>query len=210
MDGRETVRWTTWLLLCSLSWLLVACGSGSNTPSSNSDPAAESQARPASASETPAAASAAAKDASFEPEDEFARQALNAINQARGVPRTCGGTAYPAVAPLRWSLKATEAARIESDWMQTNNSWGHVWPDGTNVATRLDRAGYSWQSAGENIAAGFMSLELVMNAWLESPGHCVNIMRSDVDEVGVSLIWGESRNTYRSYWTMVLARPADH
>lgn len=209
MDGRANAGWTTWLLIGSVAGLLVACGGGSGSSDSSNDPAGGAQARPASMPGDSAASGTAAKDASLEPEDEFARDALKAINDARAVARNCGGATYPSVAPVRWSLKATEAARIESDWMQTNNSWGHVWPDGTNVATRLDRAGYEWQSAGENIAAGFMSLESVMKAWLDSPGHCVNIMRADVDEVGVSLIWGESRNTYRSYWTMVLARPAD-
>lgn len=207
MTGRANVGWARWLPLGAVLSLLVACGGGSSSPDSGNDAAAGSQARPAAIGNELLSADAAGKDASFEPQGEFARETLKAINDARAQPRTCGATAYPAVAPLRWSLKATEAARIESDWMQATNSWGHVWPDGTNVATRLDRAGYEWQSAGENIAAGFLSLESVMIAWLESPGHCANIMRADVDEVGVSLIWGESRNTYRSYWTMVLAKP---
>ncbi len=185
--------------------LLAACGNGAedgaNPPAAA--PAAAGTSEAVVAGDT---ASAAPKDSSATPDGEFAQANLKAINEVRAAPQRCGDTNYPAVAPLRWNLRATEAAAIESRWMQANNTWGHVWPDGTAVADRLTRAGYTWQSAGENIAAGFVTLESVMQAWIDSPGHCVNIMRADVDEVGVSLILGASSNTYRSYWTMVLAK----
>ncbi len=187
--------------------LLTACGSGDDQSSNTPAPAPAAAAAGASAAAVAGdTASAAAKDSSATPDGEFAQSNLKAINEARAVGRRCGDTNFPAVAPLRWNLRATEAAATESRWMQSNNTWGHVWPDGTAVADRLTRAGYNWQSAGENIAAGFVSLETVMQAWIDSPGHCVNIMRADVDEVGVSLIPGTGSNTYRSYWTMVLAK----
>lgn len=191
------------LAVILMSVLLAACGSGGGGDSSA--PAAPADATAQSTADAAGATSTSVKESTFEPEDEFAAQTLKAINDARSVPRHCGDTEYPAVPAIRWNTRVTEAARIESNWMQSNNAWGHVWPDGTNVAGRLDQVQYRWQTAGENIAAGFVSLEAVMQAWLESPGHCVNIMRGDVAEVGVSLIWGDNANTYRSYWTMVLA-----
>lgn len=187
--------------------LLTACGSGGGSGADAASPGATTDAGANAAASAETAATATAKESSFEPEGEFAVETLKAINDARSVPRHCGETEYPAVPPIRWNTRVTEAARIESQWMQTHNSWGHVWPDGTNVASRLDQAEYRWRTAGENIAAGFLSLPAVMKAWLDSPGHCVNVMRADVDEVGVSLVWGEGSNTYRSYWTMVLASP---
>ncbi len=178
--------------------LLAACGSGSDNETGAPAPA------PAAVGGDSAVA--APKDSSEAPDGEFAQTTLKAINDARAAGRRCGAVDYPAVPPLRWNLRVTEAAAIESRWMQSNNTWGHVWPDGTAVADRLTRASYNWQSAGENIAAGFVTLETVMKAWIDSPGHCVNLMRADVDEVGVSLILGSATNTYRSYWTMVLAK----
>ncbi len=192
---RPILAFTGIAVLC----LLAACGSGSEDGTSTSAPANAVVVASDNAAAEP-------KDSSATPDGEFAQATLKAINDTRAVARRCGDANYPAVAPLRWNLRVTEAAAIESRWMQSNNTWGHVWPDGTAVADRLTRAAYNWQSAGENIAAGFVTLETVMQAWIDSPGHCVNLMRADVDEVGVNLILGNGTNTYRSYWTMVLAK----
>lgn len=192
--------------------LLVACGGGGETASNPTpnDPNANGGGAGGAAA-TPAGSTgeaAAPKDSNGVPDSEFGVAALAAINEARAVPRACGETVYPPVPAIRWNNLATEAALLESQFMQANNFWGHVWPDGTSVGERLSRVGYNWQAAGENIAAGFPSLEGVMKAWLDSPGHCVNIMRADIDEVGVSLVLGTGGNTYNSYWTMVLAKQA--
>jgi uncharacterized protein YkwD len=48
--------------------------------------------------------------------------------------------------------------------------------DGTSVGGRIAAAGYSWQRAGENIAAGQSSPEAVTAAWMGSPGHRQNIL----------------------------------
>ena len=46
-----------------------------------------------------------------------------------------------------------------------------------------------------------------MQAWIDSPPHCVALMRADIAEVGVALVPGREDSTYLSYWTMVLATP---
>lgn len=210
MSGQQEIRLpqslSSALALCTLALCaLAACGGGGDSSTSHS---AATSANEAATTARPASTTAAAKDSSFSPQDEFAATVLAAINDARAEARRCGDKDYPAVAAIRWNPRVTDAARLESQWMQTDNAWGHTWPDGTTVTQRLDRAGYFWHAAGENIAAGFITLEAVMQAWLDSPGHCVNIMRADVDDVGVALVWGGRSNTYRSYWTMVLAQPA--
>jgi uncharacterized protein YkwD len=48
--------------------------------------------------------------------------------------------------------------------------------DGTSVGGRIAATGYSWQRAGENIAAGQRSPEAVTAAWMGSPGHRQNIL----------------------------------
>ena len=74
-------------------------------------------------------------------------------------------------------------------------------------AHRLAMAGYDWNRADENIAAGFRTLDTAMKAWIDSPSHCKALMRADVVDVGVAVIPGEASNTYLSYWAMVLAAP---
>ena len=141
------------------------------------------------------------------PSSPFAAEALDAINAARAQARVCGDTAYPAAPPVRWNVRAAFAALLEVEWMQRDNTFGHAWPTGEHVWHRLVMSGYDWSRADENIAAGFRNLGAAMEAWIESPSHCRALMRQDVVDVGVAVIPGEARNTYLSYWAMVLAAP---
>jgi uncharacterized protein YkwD len=139
--------------------------------------------------------------------ERFAGEALAAINTARAQPRRCGDQSFPAVAPLRWDARAAYAALLEVEWMQSANTFGHEWPNGEHVWHRLEMAGYRWRQADENIAAGFRTLAAAMQGWIDSPPHCVALMRADITEVGVAVVPGTSSNAYLSYWAMVMATP---
>jgi uncharacterized protein YkwD len=137
----------------------------------------------------------------------FGTLAINAINAARSTGLYCGSTWYPAVPPVAWNDKLAAAALVESTWMQSNNTFSHVWPDGTDPGQRLTNAGYSWSAYGENIAAGQPDLNSVMSAWLQSSGHCANIMGAAYTDAAIASVAGTSSNTYSIYWTMELAAP---
>lgn len=139
--------------------------------------------------------------------DPFAREALAAVNVARSEARNCGDKSFPAVGPLAWDARVAYAGLLESEWMLQSNSFGHAWPGGELVWDRLTLAGYDWSKADENIAAGYRSLSDAMQAWIESPPHCVALMRPDVTEVAIAVVPGREGSAYLSYWTMVLARP---
>jgi len=63
-------------------------------------------------------------------------------------------------------------------------------------------------SVGENIAAGLSlsSVSAVVQAWVGSPGHCANLMRSNYTEIGASKFSNPASN-YNVYWTQVFGRP---
>jgi uncharacterized protein YkwD len=129
---------------------------------------------------------------------------LTAINAARGTARSCGGKNYPAVSAVKWSTKLEAAARAHSQDMRDRDYFAHEHPSGPKLATRLQSVGYTWSAYGENIAAGYASLNSVMTGWLNSPGHCSNIMSANFTEVGLALVSGGSK---RTYWTMDLGKP---
>jgi uncharacterized protein YkwD len=131
---------------------------------------------------------------------------LNAVNAARAQARLCGSTSYPATAPLAWSCKLEAAATGHSTDMANNNFFSHTGSDGQSVGTRATRAGFTWSTVGENIAAGQNSVSTVMAAWLASAGHCANIMRSTYTEFGSAKI-SNSSSYYNVYWTQVFGRP---
>ena len=132
---------------------------------------------------------------------------LLAVNTARAQSRVCGSVSYPAAPALRWNDKATQAARIQADYLQQNNLFSHTGANGNNVGDRLTTTGYVWAEVGENLAAGYIDIATVMQGWIDSPGHCANLMHASFTEIGVSRVEGVSSNTYRSYWGMVLATP---
>lgn len=88
--------------------------------------------------------------------------------------------------------------------MRDRDYFAHENPQGPTLAARLAAVGYAYRAYGENIAAGYASLDVVMAGWLQSPGHCANIMSANFTEVGLALQTGGS---YRTYWTMDLGKP---
>jgi uncharacterized protein YkwD len=83
--------------------------------------------------------------------------------------------------------------------------------DGDNnlvkVCTTWERVGafYSYNSAGENIAAGYGSPEDVMTGWMNSSGHRANILSTDFREMGVGYHWTGS-SSYGHYWVQDFGR----
>ena len=131
---------------------------------------------------------------------------LARINQARASSRSCGSTVMPAAPALAWNGLLFDAAAAHSLDMATNNYFDHVSQDGRSFSQRISAAGYNWSAVGENIAAGQTSVEQVMNAWLDSPGHCINIMSANFSEVAVSCVRNDNAG-YRFYWAMELGHP---
>lgn len=58
----------------------------------------------------------------------------------------------------------------------------------------------------ENIAAGPTSLTGALDGWMNSTGHCQNLMRASVTEFGLACMRREGADQ-TPYWMMVLARP---
>ncbi len=199
---------------------LAACGGGgdaSTDPAAAGDTTAQAgtgtpaaaAASPAAASPAPAAPSATEPAPSQAPtaEKSFPDRVIEALNAARAVPRSCGGTAFPAAGPLKWQAQTEQAALAQAQYLQQNNLFTHAGANGSSVGDRVTATGYAWQAVGENLAAGYADFAAVLQGWIDSPGHCVNVMNGNFVDVGVVVVQGTSSNTYRTYWAMVLGRP---
>ena len=126
---------------------------------------------------------------------------LQLVNEARMTKRRCGGKKHDAVAPLQWSEKLAEAAQKHADDMADNDFFDHTGSDESTVVVRVEREDYLWRAVGENVAMGPRSVAQAVEGWLDSPGHCSNIMNGDFTEIGAAL----SHNG--QYWVQVLAAP---
>lgn len=134
-------------------------------------------------------------------------QVLAAVNAARANARTCGNESYAAALPLAWDAVLAHVALLHSSDMATQRYFSHTDKDGQAVAHRATRAGYRWRIVGENIAAGQDSAEEVVAGWLDSPGHCVNIMNPWFTQMGAAFAISGNPASGRVYWTQVLGAP---
>lgn len=132
------------------------------------------------------------------------QQVLTLVNALRTTSQTCGSTDYPAVAALTWSDELYLAAQEHADNMANYNFFSHSGLDDSSVADRVSEQGYSWSYVAENIAAGQTSAQNVVDAWMNSEGHCKNIMSANATEMGLACTVNSDAD-YRRYWVQVFA-----
>jgi uncharacterized protein YkwD len=74
--------------------------------------------------------------------------------------------------------------------MVKRHYFDHTTPDGKTFQDRLEAAGWSGTTAGENIAWGSGSLgspAKIVSAWMHSPGHRANILGKSYRRAGVGI-----------------------
>jgi uncharacterized protein YkwD len=132
------------------------------------------------------------------------QEVLNLINQKRASGCNCGTTYYPKTTPLTLDSRLTKASDLHAADMAAKNYFSHTGSDGSTPFDRMIRQGYYYSYAGENIAAGYSTASAVVQGWLNSPGHCANIMNPNFVNVGVGYSAGGS---YRYYWVADFGKP---
>lgn len=130
---------------------------------------------------------------------------LYRVNALRAAGAVCGSTIYRATGPLNWNSMLLQAASGHSSDMARSNYFSHTSPDGGTMVQRIAATGYSMSAAGENIAAGQSTVEEVMRSWINSPGHCQNLMNPIYEDIGVACVRNDATG-YGLYWTMNLGR----
>ena len=128
------------------------------------------------------------------------------INQRRAVNTACGSVAYLATTATTWDDRLATAAYNHSADMASRNYFAHTSPEGGSASTRTTAAGYVWSAVGENIAAGYPDAAAVVQGWMDSPGHCQNIMSSGFTQIGMACV-NNANSDLKRYYTLVLAKP---
>ena len=131
---------------------------------------------------------------------------LERTNAARAQGQDCGsyGIFGPA-GPLTMEPHLRCAARYHSLWMAQTGTFDHysVGGDlGEDPWQRIANAGFTGSAIGENIAAGYGSAAEVVQGWIDSDGHCANLMNPSAGQLGVGYAQG---GPYGTYWTQDFA-----
>ncbi|MCS0638090.1 CAP domain-containing protein [Streptomyces sp. LP05-1] len=128
-----------------------------------------------------------------------ARPAAGSTSAARVVELVNAERAKVGCSPVKVNAKLTSAAQAHSQDQASHKNMSHTGSDGSNPGDRITRAGYRWQTYGENVAYGYQTPESVMTGWMNSPGHKRNILNCAFKEIGVGL--AQPGN----YWTQNFA-----
>ena len=143
-----------------------------------------------------------------EPASTIQRKMVKLINDVRNSKRRCGKERFSPAGPVKWNNKLAIAALTQARDMAMSDMLGHTGSDGSSVRDRVEKVGYSWQIVAENIAAGRQTSEAVVSLWLASPGHCANLMKPGIREIGAACFCNP-KSKYGTYWALVMAVPGD-
>ncbi len=106
------------------------------------------------------------------------------------------------IPPLFANPRLIAAAQKHAQWMANNKKMSHTGSGGSSFADRIRAEGYSLRTGGENVAAGYKSVESVIAGWMNSTGHRANILNSNYKEIGVGVV--------NDYWCAVFATPSSN
>ncbi len=96
-------------------------------------------------------------------------------------------------------------AQAQAMHLARNNYFEHDTPDGLSPFDRLDSVDPPrWYAAGENIAGGQPTPEVVVKTWMNSKGHKKNIRNSDYQYIGIGAYY-DAHSEYGWYWVQVFA-----
>jgi uncharacterized protein YkwD len=134
------------------------------------------------------------------------QRAANLVNEAREQGHRCGNRSWPRANPVRLSATLSEIARQHALDMARHHYFDHQDLSGRSPADRVKAAGYRERRIAENIAYGTLSIEDVIAGWLNSPGHCENIMDRRFKEMGIAFAQGTEEHR-ELYWVQLFADP---
>jgi len=99
------------------------------------------------------------------------------------------------------------AAQAKAEDMAARSYFSHVGPDGEQPWVWLERAGYSYTAAGENLAVRFNDSKDVVDAWMASPTHHANIVKPIYKEIGIGIADGEYKGSRATFVVQYFGTP---
>ena len=136
----------------------------------------------------------------------LATRALLLVNDVRARGAHCGERSLAPAPPVTLSWTLVDVASGHATDMADHDYFEHEDLAGHSPADRVRSVGYREKLVGENIAYGPKSVEEVVRGWLDSPGHCENIMDPRFAEMGLGFAVGHVSKR-GLYWVQLLAAP---
>ncbi len=114
-----------------------------------------------------------------------------------------GYRAEKGASPLELDENLTIAATIRAMEMAYTNDMNHTRPNGNSCFDIFEELGVPpMYTAGENIAAGYFTPQLVAEGWKKSPGHYSNMINANFKKIGLGMMRLQG-TTYGIYWAQM-------
>ena len=120
-------------------------------------------------------------------------QVVNLVNSER---------AAQGLTALQKDSRLAALAQQKAEDMAKNQYFSHISPTYGSAFDMLKAAGYSYKTAGENIAMGQKSAASVMDGWMHSSGHRANILHTSYEKIGVGYAVSADG---MPYWVQIFA-----
>lgn len=101
--------------------------------------------------------------------------------------------------PLKVNPLLAKAAQLKAEDMASRSYFAHEGPNGEAPWVWLDKVGYQYIYAGENLALDFYDSSEVNRAWMNSPKHRENILGQKFTDIGVGLAHGQFEGRERVF-----------
>jgi hypothetical protein len=118
--------------------------------------------------------------------------------------RTANGLSTLTVDP-----ELAAAAQLKANDMAANGYFAHVSPTGKTPWYWLQKVGYQYSYAGENLAVNFDDSKAVEDAWMASPTHHANIVKPQYTHVGYGIASGVYEGRQTTFVVQLFAKPLE-
>jgi uncharacterized protein YkwD len=101
----------------------------------------------------------------------------------------------------------SQAAQAKAQDMAARGYFLHKAPDGRWSWDLIADLGYEYQAAAENLAVGLGSDDVLVAAWMASPGHRHNILNERYTETGIGIARGRYKGQDTVFVVQLFGRP---
>jgi len=122
------------------------------------------------------------------PDELVQSKIIEAVNKVMEIGCYCGRKYMLPADKVVWNEVLYKSAYSHANEMNEYNFFAHFSKEGLDIGARLDRSGYNWLVAGENLGEGQKSFDEVLNDWIKSYSHCVMLMNPKVNEMAVAKV----------------------
>ncbi len=101
-----------------------------------------------------------------------------------------------------------KSAKLKAEDMAQKSYFAHTSPEGITPWYWLNKTGYKYSYAGENLAVNFFESSDVARAWMASPTHRANIVRKEFTEIGIATASGIYQGHEAVFVVQFFGKPA--